>query len=377
MSTLPRGRIKQAPEDFVVEEIPAYEPQGKGEHLFVRFTKRDLTTDHVVRALAEGAGVALRDVGVAGLKDKVGVTTQTVSLPVPKVGRESFDERVLALVIPGVVIHEARRHGNKLKTGHLAGNRFQIVVRGIARDRLDDVVRALERAGREGIPNAFGEQRFGREHDNAERALAWLTGRGAGPRDPRKKRFLWSALQSALFNVVLDRRVEDGTWRTPLLGDLLKKTDSGGLFPCTDEVADRARADRGEVSPTGPMYGTKMREPTGRPAELERAVYLERLGSGFDLGRTAPFGEGTRRALRLGIEAVTARPLEVPHPQEGVHGAEQDAALLVCFVLPKGAYATSVLGAAVALQPDATPSPAEMTGDEADRSTERAETELE
>ena len=378
MSPRPRARIKDAPEDFVVEEIPAYEPQGAGDHLFVRFTKRDLTTDQAVRALAEGAEVPLRDVGVAGLKDKVGVTTQTVSLPVPKAGREGFDERVRALCIPGVVIHEVRRHGNKLRTGHLAGNRFRVVLRGVADEHVDDVVRSLECAGREGIPNAFGSQRFGREHDNADRALAWLTGRAAGPRDPRKKRFLWSALQSEMFNAVLERRVADGTWRTPLLGDLLKKTDSGGLFPCTDEAVDRVRADRGEVSPTGPMFGTKMREPTGRPGELERAVLVERLGAGFDLGRTRPFGEGTRRALRLDIEGLTASRLVTPRSHEGrpvpEQAPEQDAALLVCFVLPKGAYATSVLGAAVALEPDATPSPAEMTGDETDRSTERAET---
>ncbi len=369
----PRGRIKDSPEDFVVEELPAYEPSGAGEHLYVRFTKRGLTTEDAVRALARGAGVQARDVGVAGLKDKVGVTTQTVSLPVPAgPAREGFDARVLALAVPGVTIHEARRHGNKLKTGHLRGNRFTVVVRGLGLADVAAVSEALERAGREGIPNAFGSQRFGRDRDNAAQALAWLTGRAAGPRDPRKKRFLWSALQSEMFNAVLARRVADGTWRLPLAGDVLRKDDSGGLFDCVDEVTDRARAERGEVSPTGPMYGTKMREASGRPGALEREVFDERLGAGFDLAQTRPYGEGTRRGLRLCIEAMTVqRMVKQDVEQDGLSG-EQDAALRVSFVLPKGAYATSVLATAVEFEAQAT-----TAVDEGERSNERAETELE
>jgi len=353
---LPRGRIKDAPEDFVVEELPLYEASGSGDHLFVRFTKRGLTTFDVVEALASTARVPSRDVGVAGLKDKVGVTTQTVSLPVPR-GVADFEAKVLALSLPGVVIHEVRRHPHKLKPGHLAGNRFTIALRGLDPSRVGEVIATLERAGRDGIPNAFGAQRFGRDRDNAEQALLWLTGKRPGPKDPRKRRFLWSALQSSLFNDVLDRRVAEGTWRTPLLGDVLKKTDSGGLFDCTDETIDRARAERGEVSPTGPMFGAKMREPSGKPQELERAVFVGRLGESFDLASTKPFGEGTRRGLCLGIQgmSVARTTVERSMNREGYKGAvpkEQEAAVTVCFVLPKGSYATSVLGAAVDLEPD-------------------------
>jgi tRNA pseudouridine13 synthase len=379
----PRGRIKHVPEDFVVEELPAYEPQGSGAHLYVRFTKTGLTTDDAVRALAAGAGVQARDVGGAGLKDKVAVTTQTVSLPVPT-GADGFDDRVRALAIPGVVILDARRHGNKLRTGHLTGNRFAIVVRGIAEGEMGDVVASLERVGREGLPNAFGSQRVGRERDNAREALAWLTGKNAGPRDPRKKRFLWSALQSELFNTVLERRVADGTWRTPLQGDILKKTDTGGLFECTDEAADRARAERGELSPTGPMYGVKMRAATGRPGELEREVFEHGLGAGFDLTRTKPFGEGTRRGLCLCIEGMSVERIVNRYEEKVPSHGEQDEALMVRFVLPKGAYATSVLGAALTFEPEtraSTPeaptAPTDMQTEDGERSTARAETELE
>ncbi len=348
-SSRPRGRIKDAPEDFVVEEIPLYEPQGTGDHLYVRFTKRDLTTEQVVRSFADAVGVQARDIGVAGLKDKVAVTTQTISIPVPKPGA-GFDDRVRSLSLPGVVIREATRHANKLRTGHLAGNRFTIVVRGLDEADVDFVRASLERLGREGLPNAFGAQRFGRDRDNAAQALAWLTGKTRGPGDPRKKRFLWSALQSELFNEVLDRRVADGTWRTPELGDLLRKRD-GGFFPCTDEAGDRERAGRGEVSPTGPMFGAKMRAPTGRPGELEREVFEARLGASFDLARTKPYGEGARRELVLSVEAMTVERTVKQFPEKDAAEREQGAALTVRFVLPKGAYATSVLAAAVAFEP--------------------------
>ena len=378
----PRARIKDAPEDFVVEELPLYELEGTGDHLFVRFTKRELTTDDVVRALARAAGVQARDIGVAGLKDKVGITTQTVSLPVPRAENATFDAKVLALEIPGVVIHEAKRHVNKLKTGHLNGNRFKVAVRGILEADVEQVILALERAGREGIPNAFGSQRFGREKNNAAQAFAWLTGTSKGPRDPRQKRFLWSALQSELFNAVLDRRVAEGTWRTPLVGDVLKKTDTGGLFECGDEAIDQERAERGLVSPTGPMFGTKMREATGRPGELERQIFDQRLGAGFDLAQTKPFGEGTRRSLCLGIDAMAVERIVKRSTEKDGAFEEQGASLWVSFVLPKGAYATSVLATAVDFetnQPTQQPAypPTDSSLQDLERSTERAETELE
>jgi tRNA pseudouridine13 synthase len=333
---LPPGRIKSAPEDFVVNEIPAYLPSGEGEHLYMHFTKRGLTTDEAVRRIADALGVSARDIGVAGLKDKIGVTSQWISVHAMD---RSLDDRARALAIDGIQVHDARRHGNKLKTGHLAGNRFDIVVRDVPRDRAEEARAALERIGRDGVPNAFGSQRFGREGDNAERALAWLRGTEPGPKDPRKKRFLWSALQSAVFNELLAMRVADGSWSTPLEGDILKR-EGGGMFVCTDVQTDQERGARGEVSPTGPILGVKMRAPTGKPAEMERAAAAKILGDGFDLAKTRALGEGTRRALRLVVGEMKAT----------VELTKEGASLRVYFVLPKGAYATTVLGAAIRLE---------------------------
>ncbi len=331
---LPRGRIKATPEDFVVDEIPAYLPSGEGEHLYIHFTKRNLTTDGALRSIANALGVHPRDCGVAGMKDKVAVTSQWISVHAKD---PALDARARDLAIDGVTVREVKRHGNKLKTGHLAGNRFAIVVRDVARENVAGVLATLARLGEEGLPNAFGTQRFGREGDNADRARAWLSGKERGPRDPRQRRFLWSALQSAVFNAVLDARVADGTWNAPLEGDLLKTTN-GGLFVCTDVQTDAERALRGEVTPTGPMVGVKMRAPTGRPAEIERDVAARVLGDGFDLAATKALGEGTRRVLRLRIEAMKAEL------------REQDGGIGVYFVLPKGSFATTVLAAALSVE---------------------------
>jgi tRNA pseudouridine13 synthase len=262
------------------------------------------------------------------------------------VSPDDLASRARSLSLDGITVHDAKRHTNKLKPGHLAGNRFTIVVRGVDEARVGEATASLEKIAREGLPNAFGAQRFGRHGDNAEQALAWLSGKTRGPRDPRARRFLWSSLQSKVFNAVLDARVKDGTWAAPLEGDLLKRRSSGGLFLCADVQADRARAVTGEVSPTGPIIGVKMRPAEGVAGELEARVSAEILGESFDLSQTKKLGEGSRRALRLWIEELRFDVNEGPGAGKQ---REQGASLRVYFVLPKGAYATTVLSSVFAL----------------------------
>jgi tRNA pseudouridine13 synthase len=340
----PRVCIKDRPEDFVVEELPAYTPTGTGSHVFVRFTKTDRTTLDAVRAIAQSLSCDPRSAGFAGMKDKRAVTTQTMSVEAPRgVDPLELARRAQALSLDRITVLEATPHGNKLKPGHLAGNRFTIVLRGLAADRATDVTTALERIAREGVPNAFGVQRFGARGDNATRALAWLRGEERAPRDPRVSRLLWSSLQSAVYNALLDARVKDGSWTTALAGDLLKLRTSGGLFVCADVQTDRERAATGEVSATGPIIGARMRWPEGVPAELERLAATQILGEGFDLARTRSLGEGSRRVLRLWVEKLRWE-MDPPDPGNGA------ACMRVYFVLPKGAYATTVLAAAVAVE---------------------------
>jgi tRNA pseudouridine13 synthase len=341
----PRARIKERPEDFVVEEIPAYDPSGAGAHVFVRFTKTDRTTLDAVRDIARALGCDPRAAGFAGMKDRRAVTTQTISLEAPRgVDPLELAGRARAIAIAGICVHDAKPHAHKMKPGHLGGNRFAIALRGVPAERVAEVTRALDRVAAEGVPNAFGAQRYGRQGDNASRALAWLRDGGPAPaRDPRVQRLLWSSLQSAVFDAVLAERIRDGTWATPIEGDLLKLRSSGGLFVCADVQTDRARALQGEVSPTGPIAGARMRWPEGAAAALERRVCAEILGESFDFARVRRLGEGSRRALRIWVEGVR---YEVEDDPSG-HAAP---CLRVYFVLPKGAYATTVLRAAVDLE---------------------------
>jgi tRNA pseudouridine13 synthase len=386
--------IRRAPEDFVVEEIPAYTPSGRGEHLYLTFTKRGLTTPDAVRALAQALDVDPRGAGFAGMKDRHAVTTQTASFAFP-MARDAA-AAVAAVAVPGVTVVSAARHDNKLKPGHLIGNRFTIALADVLAAEVPEILRRLAAIGRIGVPNAFGPQRFGRDGDNPERALGWLSGRERGPRSPREQRLLFSSLQSLLFNRVLARREAAGTWAAVLPGDVAKKHDTGGLFTVPLEGPDlddaRARAEAGAVSATGPMFGAKMRWPEGEPAALEREV-LDQATAGAGAAEALRFeafrhlGEGTRRALRLFVAEMTTEVLspglvvtmgETPKPPARpapgeTPGAPQPGAtstgravVVARFVLPKGGYATTVLGRACRLIDGSRPGapPIEDPGDD-------------
>jgi len=335
----PTATIRTRPEDFVVDEIPAYAPSGKGEHLYVTLRKTGRNTLDVVRDLCRAIGADARGAGYAGMKDRHAVTTQTISIPVPIA--EAPEPRLASLSLPGVEILEVSRHTNKLRPGHLVGNRFTITLRDLSPEDAAKVARDLETTGRTGAPNAFGPQRFGRDGKNPTRALAWLRGEERGPRDRRDQRFLFSALQSILFNDVLARRVAAGTWASVLPGDLAKKHDSGGLFLVPAEGRDRedaeARALAGAISATGPMFGAKMRWPEGEPLAIEREVLATVLPDASRLEAFRALGEGTRRPLRLMVGDLEVSPVDA------------SGGLTVSFVLPKGGYATTVLATACQL----------------------------
>ncbi len=310
------GHLDGVPEHFVVDEIPLYEPSGEGTHWYVRVRKRRIGTPQVRRLLAEAANVNPRDVGVAGRKDFDAVTTQTFSLPAEPVDPE--DDRIELL--------ECARHGNKLRMGHLLGNRFTIRLREVHADtaaRLPALVEVLER----GIPNYFGEQRFGPDDRNLTQALGLLRNPRRRVRDPR---FLASAFQSHVFNAWLTARVADGLLHTTLLGDVLRKRETGGLFDCTEPEVDQPRMDAGEVDPTGPLPGPKMRATDHDAASRESDAFERCELDAAAMKTLSRFGSGTRRVARLVPGDLELTP----------DGAD----LLAAFTLPKGAYATVVLG---------------------------------
>lgn len=314
------GAARVAPEDFVVDELPAYLPSGEGEHLMLKVWKRGLSTPDAAAALARHFGCPERELSWAGMKDAFAVTTQWMSVPwrLAK-GVETFDH-------PQVKVLEHRRHGNKLKNGHLAGNRFRLKLTGVK--DAGAARAAFERLSREGLPNAFGTQRFGARGDNAARGKQVLQGALRVGRFERK--LLLSAYQSELFNRLLDARLEAGTFARALLGDVLKKHATGGEFVCADAAVDQPRVQAFEVSATGPMYGPKMRRAEGEPGAAEAAVLAtEGLTlESFEAGRGET--EGARRFYR------------VPLAEPSLEPSGED--LWLTFTLPSGSYATVVLG---------------------------------
>lgn len=343
---LPEATIRTTPEDFVVEEIPAYAPSGHGEHLFITFRKRGLTTPEAVRRLAAALDADPRSAGFAGMKDRHAVTTQTASFAFP-IARDA-EAQVARIALEGIELLGAARHDHKLKPGHLIGNRFTLVLRDVPEAQVEEARARLAAIGETGVPNAFGPQRFGRDGDNPARALAWLGGRERGPRDRREQRLLFSAVQSLLFNQVLEQRVRAGTWAIVLPGDIARKHDSGGLFAVPlsgSELADaEARAKAGLISATGPMFGAKMRWPEGEPGALERAILAaSALGEEGRLAALHKLGEGTRRPLRLPVDEMSIDSSSLAGDERG------RPSIAVRFVLPKGGYATTLLGRAFRL----------------------------
>jgi tRNA pseudouridine13 synthase len=325
------GALRAEPGDFSVEELPAYEPAGEGDHVFAWIEKTGVTTLAAARALARAVGASERDVGSAGLKDRQAVARQYLSFPPPV-----RPDALLAAQVPGVRVLRATPHRHKLRTGHLRGNRFALIVRGLAMPADEAAARARAILARlaepPGSPNWFGEQRFGAGGDNARAGRALVRGeqRGRGPA-PRERRLLVSAYQADLFNRYLRRRVGDGLYRRVLTGDLLSLR-RGGLFATTDPAQDQARLESGELAVTGPIYGHKMRAPAegSEAAARERALLDEEQLAAGDfrtLGKLAP---GTRRPLSVPLEEVAVEPIDAQ-------------AILVRIALPAGAYATAVM----------------------------------
>lgn len=332
MSTLPfltaaspgcGGLFKATPEDFEVEELPAYEPSAEKdcEHLFLWVEKRGHSTQDVARALARHCGFPEKDVSWAGLKDRHAVTRQYLCAPARFV-----EPKLETFVMPGVTVLRHARHRNKLKGGHLHGNRFIITLRAVK--DVDAAKRSLELLVKLGIPNYFGEQRFGLGGDNAAKGKQILLA-GGRHRDRFERKLFLSAYQSELFNRVLARRLTDGTYAKALRGDVLKKVPTGGEFICAEPEVDQPRVDAFEVSPTGPLFGPEMRRPEVEVDALENAVLED---------------EGIERALfdKGGNETSgVRRPLRVPLALEEVN-ADGDV-LRLRFTLPAGSYATVLL----------------------------------
>lgn len=383
------GEVREEPEDFQVEEVPLYEPAGEGSHLYLWLEKRGIPTDEAVRRISRRLGIARRDVGHAGLKDARALTRQWLSIPAPA----SFE-------LPGLDdgqmrVLEARRHKNKLKVGHLLGNRFRLRVRG-AGPALEPARAALELLARRGVPNYFGLQRFGverhthllgqalvredaprlvelllvgagREGDPApggrlgeareaaragewtrvsellppsmaaESSLARALARGQEPREAARALggkwlpFYAAAWQSWLFNTYLTRHLE----RIDVVeaGEVVSLHRNGAAFLVEDVAREQPRCAAFEISPSGPLFGRRLLRPAegSAPRAAEDALLAE-LAPGIDPEVGEALGARPQGERRPLRIALRELAIEVEGPD-----------LLLSFFLPRGSYATSVL----------------------------------
>ena len=382
------GVIKQRAEDFFVQEIPLYEASGSGEHVYCEIQKIHLTTFEAMHRLGKALNISTRDIGYAGMKDARAITRQVFSI----VG--TTPEAVMSLQIPGITVQWAARHGNKLRLGHLAGNRFAIKIREVNALDVVKLKPVLEVIERRGMPNFFGEQRFGRRNnndllgaaliggdneavlklllgspdptlddpktadaraafdrrDNAKAMQLWPRSGGIERRvlarlmkthrpsaavhaiDDKIRRLWVSAVQSRLFNDVLGRRI--ATIDKLLDGDLAYKHDNGACFRVESSAAEQPRCDGFEISPTGPLVGYRMTLPGGEPLAIEQEAMKAITLTAGDFRQSGKMRvKGARRALRV-------KPMNI----ELAGGVDEFGShITVAFTLPSGAFATVLL----------------------------------
>ncbi len=315
------GNYRSVPEDFCVYEILSFEPSGEGEHTFLQIRKTGENTDSIVRQLARFAGVRQRDVGYAGLKDRHAVTTQWFSVWLP--GKSDPDWA--AMETPAIKIIQTVRHARKLKRGVLSGNRFSIMVRNLDGDK-NNVIERLTAIKANGVANYYGEQRFGNQGQNVNKALLMFT-EGKVKRELRS--LYLSAVRSYLFNQILSVRVSAGTWNKAILGDIYLFDRSQSCFKSQlldDEILSRIAAKA--IHPSGVLWGKGKLAADAEAFAVEQQV-IEANGE-LAQGLVANGLEKSRRPLRVNVD-----DLDWDFPDL--------TTLKLTFTLPAGSYATAVL----------------------------------
>lgn len=316
--------IRSTPEDFVVREQLGFEADGSGEHVFLHLQKRDLNTQDLLQRVSALSGIHLRDIGYSGLKDRRAVTSQWVS--VRMAGKPEPDWQRLA-VAGQVEVLDCRRHSRKLKRGVHRSNRFELRLRRLE-GNMDALQVRLQQLSQQGVPNYFGEQRFGHGGATLAQARHWQE-RGARKLSHSKRGLLLSALRGHLFNLLLAQRVEEGSWNRLLPGDVGMLQGSRSLFACPAVTAElAARVASGDVHPGLPLWG--------RGEVLQGLAQLSRQETIL-----APDAALCRFLEEAGL-TLAYRPARLLADDFCWRFCD-DGALLLGFSLPPGSYATAVL----------------------------------
>jgi tRNA pseudouridine13 synthase len=321
------GMIRAKPDEFTVEEIPLFEPSGIGDHLYVSVTKIGATTREVQEQIASLFDIRYQDVGTAGLKDKESVATQTFSVYLD----EKLDTEYAAALIEdhiGFRVNWTKYHDTKIRSGHLVGNRFKILISDIklqkrqAKERVDAIT---ERIHMHGIPNYYGDQRLGRRGKNVIAGWEILIGeKKIG--NKWLSRYLVSAYQSYICNRYLSERVKGGMFENLIYGDIVSTHNNNNKFWVSDLQVDQELFQHKELSFTVPMFGPDMMPSEGEAAVLEERIFKESGLTMAQLRRNQV--RGARRLGRLVPE------IEVEETKRGIE---------LSFTLGRGGFATTVL----------------------------------
>ncbi len=316
-----QGIIRLKPEDFIVHEQLGFVPEGQGEHVFLEIEKRAENTDYVAEQLAKFSGVAKRDIGFAGLKDRYAETTQWFSIWLPGRKEPEWD----SFATDDIKIKKIERHCRKLKRGALIGNQFVITVREWRGDKAE-LVKRLETIKQRGVPNYFGEQRFGHAGQNVSKALELF--RGAKFKRHQRSIYL-SAARSFLFNQILAQRVNSGNWNYAIAGDLMMLNQSGSYFKA-ENLDERLmqRCASGEIHPSGVLWGEGKSELGSVAFEIEQFIIgnFSELASGLEKKGL----KKQRRAFRVNVDSLSWNFVN-------------ERTFDLKFFLPAGSYATAVL----------------------------------
>ena len=330
--------FKQTPRDFVVEELPLYDFSGEGEHLILFIRKKGLSTLELVSLIAKHLGIKNKEIGYAGLKDKHAMTKQYISI------LKKYEDKMDEFSHDNVKILSKAYHNNKIRTGHLKGNRFFIKLKKVNPTSAQKIDEALKNIAKDGMPNFYGYQRFGRDGDNHIDGEKIAKGEKK-ERNPKIKKLLINAYQSHLFNLWLSRRLEINTLiskfdasdleallNIPLEelkkmkaqkhpfklidGDIMEHYPHGRLFDFDGQDDDLNRFYDRAISPTGLLCGKKVKLSSNVAGVIEKD-YDDEINA-----------DGARRYAWVFPEGIEGR------------FKQEEAQYELNFTLPKGSYAT-------------------------------------
>ena len=316
------GDLRSSESDFKVFEQLPFSPCGEGEHLLIHIRKTGLNTVFVAKQLAKYFAVKENLVTYAGLKDRFAITEQWFGVHLP--GKQQYDLSDLA--IDGLEVITYARHNKKLRTGALSGNRFEITLRNV--NDINEVIRRWHAVNEFGVPNYFGEQRFGIDGGNIERAAALFAGKKV--KDKKKRGIYLSAARSLLFNHIISQRINENTFDKLQKGDVLMLAGTQSVFlpEAIDDVIEQRFREK-DVDITAPLWGA------GQLMTLEAPLILEQ-------GLTENFADFCQGLAKFGLKQERRR-IRLSLKDGVIASNEKENTITLAFTLAAGCFATTVL----------------------------------